>query len=330
MSERATVFEAIQWGLEATAGTEADAGKRMEAYGLSPNREGNIDTFRPEGLKFPTLVTIGKEYTTAGIDGILDYANVVYPLASLINYDTANIVQQGTTTAYKWTFNPDTDGPDTVATYTVEKGSSVRAEQFEYGTVTGFGFSFNASDSQIAVTGDMIGTQLRDGITMTSSPTTVEAVPVHPNQCTVKVASAQASLSGASALTRVLAVEWNYTGKSGPLFTVGTAKSFIATVETVGEISGTLTLEADSNGMAYLTTLQAGTQQWMQIKFTGATISGAYAYDIQIQFPFHFSAYPPLEDSDGVVAVSYAFTGVHDGTWGKALDVQVINTLTGL
>lgn len=329
MTERATVFEAIQIGLETTPGTEVNAGKRLEAYSINAQRQGNIDAFRPEGLKFPTLATVGKEHTTASVDGILDYTNVVYPLAGLLAYGTANIVQQGTTSAYKWTFAVNAAAPDTVATYTVEKGSSVRAEQFEYGTFTGFGFSFNAADSQVAVNGEMIGSQLRDGITMTASPTTIDAIPASPKHATIKIAATEAGLSGASALTRVLGAEFSYTGKAGPVYTVGTADSFVATVEQAGEASGTLTLAANSDGMGYLTDVRAGTQKWLEIEFTGANISGAYDYQQTWTMPVQFTAYPPLEDQDGVVAVRYGYHTVAAGT-ASPLRVELITTVTAL
>lgn len=329
MSERATVFEAVQIGVEGTAGTEADANKILEAYSIAPKRAGKIDTFRPEGMKFATLAMANKDHTEAGIDGILDYQNIVYMLAGLINY-AGTPTQQGTFSAYKWTFNPDTDGPDTVKTYTVEQGSSVRAQQFEYGTVTGWGFSFSAQDASIKVTGDMIGTVLRDGITKTVGASVVEAIPATPVQCSVKEATTQAGLSGATALTRVLELEFNFTGKQGPVFTIGTPTSFVATVETVPELGGSITLEADSSGMAFLAYAQAGTQHWLQIKFTGALIADVNYYDIQIQVPVVFTTLGELSDKDGVVAVKYGFTAVHDGTWTKALDIQVVNALSGL
>lgn len=328
MTERASVFEAISIGVESTPGTEVDANKRLEAISLELNREGSIEIFRPDGLKFGTLATVGKEHTTGNISGILDYANLVYLLSSLVSY--AAPVQQGATAAYLWTFTPDTDGPDTVKTFTVEQGSSVRAHQFEYGMVTGLEFSFAGGDSQISLSGSMIGQDLRDGITMTAAPTTVEAVPVHPKQATLKLATTQAGLAGASALTRVLAADWHYNDKFGPLFTVSTDDSFSAVVERAGSLGGSFTLEADSAGMAFLASVQAGTQYWIQYQFTGALIETSYYYQITLQMPIQFTSFPSLSDSDGVVAVQYKFEAVHDGTWGKALSLTVQNTLTGL
>lgn len=330
MAERASVFEAVNIGLESVPGTEVDASKRLEAISIVANREGAIEPFRPAGSKFNVLVTQGKEHTTASVEGILDYANIVYALAGLIAYGTANIAQVGSLSAYDWTFTPDTDGPDTVATYTIEQGSSVRAQQFEYGQFTGFGFSFNATDSQIAISGEIIGTQLRDGITMTVSPSTVEAVPVHPNDVTVRIATTQAAVGTATPLTRVLGMEWNYTGKFGPVFTVGTENSFVATVEQAAEVGGTLTLEADAAGMAYYDEAQDGDLLWMEIEANGSAIAGTANYSLNITMPIYLTTLPSLSDSDGVVAVQYGYTAAHDATWGKALSVTARNGVSAL
>lgn len=327
MAERASVFEFVQWGVESTAGTEVNADKVLEAISLTANREGNVDTFRPAGSKFPTLVTVGKEHTVAELDGILDYNCIVYPLAGLVSYSSPS--QIGTLSAYTWTFTPSTSGPDTVKTYTVEKGSSVRAEQFEYGQVTGLSFSYSAKDSQITLSGNMIGNELRDGITKTSSPTTIAAVPVHPDQCEVRIATTQAGVSGATALSRLLSFEWRYEDKYGPLFVAGTDDSFVATVEQEANLGGTFVVEADSEGMAYLANVQAGDQLWLEFLATGAAI-GTVNYKINFTMPIVLSALPPLSDGDGVVAAEYEFTAVHDATWGKALQITVVNAVSAL
>lgn len=329
MTERAMVFEALNIGVEATPGTEADANRRIEAWSLAPSPQGAIDSFRPDGSKFATLATVGKRWTEAALDGVLSYSDVIYILSGLVSYGTPG-TSAGTPPAYTWTFTPDTDGPDTVKTYTIERGSSVRAHQFEYGQFSGFGFSFNATDSQVSISGDVLGQELRDGITMTTTPTTIEAVPASPKDCTVKLASTQAGISGATALTRVLAVEWNYTGKYGAVHTVSTDVSYVATVELAGELTGSLTLEADSSGMGFLTQAAAGTQYWIEILFTGAIISGTDAYKIQIQMPIVFTNFGDISDSDGVVAVQWQFAGVHDATWTKALEIVVVNATSAL
>lgn len=328
MPERATVFEAMQIGLEVTPGTAVGANAKMEAWTVTPQPQGTITPFRPEGFKMATLATVGKDAVEAGITGVLDYANIVYLLSSLVSY--AAPVQQGATTAYLWTFVPDTDGPDTVKTYTVEKGSSVRAYEFPFGSVQSLSFAFAGADSQIPLSGNMLGQEITDAITMTAAPTTIAAVPVHPKQCAVKLASTQAGLAGATALTRLLNLEWRYNGKFNPFYTISAEPSWTGTVEAPAEIGATLTLGADSTGMGFLTQARAGTEYWCEIKFVGAVIDGAYSYTLQIQFPFVFANFGEISDADGLVAVRWTLSNVHDDTWTKGLDIQVTNALTEL
>jgi len=333
MTERATVFEAVQIGVEATPGTDVAANKAMEAWSVSPTRQGNISPFRPLGSKFNTLVTVGKEHTEAGIEGVLDYSNIVYLLASLVSYSTpVTAGTAGTPNAYAWTFQPDTDGPDTVKTYTVEQGSSVRAHQFTYGQVTGLTFSFTNNAESVDLGGTFIGQELEDDITMTATPTTVTAVPVMPKQVCVYIDSTSAGL-GTTKLTRLLALDFNFTGKYGPVFTIDCEEtSFSATVETAPELGGTMTLEADANGMTYLTGARAGTKYWMRIEatYSSTDLNGGTDYTFRIDAPIRLTSLGDLSDSDGVVAVQYAFTGVHDGDWGKAVQFYVINGVDAL
>lgn len=327
MSERASIFEGVQIGVESSAGTEVNAVKKLEAYQITPNYSGSIDSFRGSGFKFPSLVTVGKEMTEASLEGVLDYNCLTYMLASLVNYAAPS--QVGTLSAYTWTFTPDSDGPDTVKTYTIERGSSVRAQQFEYGMVTGLSFSFSAADSQIAVSGSIIGTELRDGITMTPNPTVVEAVPATVKQATVKLAATQAGLAGASALARVLAAEWHYNDKFKPVYVVDSNDSFTVAVESEASLGGSITLEADTEGSSFLTQLRAGTQYWIEKKWVGAAI-GTTTYNLVIQMPIHFTAFPSMSDQDGVVAKEYQYVAVHDGTWGKALNISLTNAVADL
>ena len=327
MAERASIFEGIQIGVETTPGTEVDAVKKLEAYQITPNYSGSIEPFRGAGFKFPNLVTVGKEMTEASLDGILDFNCLTYMLASLVSYSAPS--QVGTLTAYTWTFSPDSDGPDTVKTYTIERGSSVRAQQFEYGMVTGLSFSFSAADSQIAVSGSIIGTELRDGITMTSNPTVVEAVPATVKESTVRLASTQAGLAGATPLARVLAAEWHYNDKFKPVYVVDSNDSFTAVVEGESNLGGSITLEADAEGSAFLTQVRAGTQYWIQKKWVGVAI-GTTTYDLTFQMPIQFTSFPTMSDQDGVVAKEYQYTAVHDGTWGKALSISLTNTVASL
>lgn len=328
MTERATIFQTVQIGVEGTAGTAAAANKKLLALGISPAVKAETLPFRAMGNKFRSLVVPGKEWVTAKLSGVATYTDLIYALASVLAY--AAPVQQESTAAYKWTFAPDTDAADTVKTFTVEQGSTERAHRFTNGLVTALTLAF--SRSGIEVSGEMLGRALSDGITMTESPTEIALVPVLPTQVDVYLADTQAGLDEASALSRVLTAEWAISNRFGPVFPLATASGtgFAATVETEPATSLKLKMEADAEGMALLTTLRAGSSKFVRIKATGDEIDDPYYYDFQLDFAGKVEDVSDFSDEDGIFAIEWTLSAVHDSTWAKAMQIDIINELTAL
>lgn len=329
MPERASIFQTAQWGVETTPGTGVAANKKLTAVGLALTPQVETTKTRAAGNKFASLVTPGKEWASFKINGQLTYTEIVYLLSGLMSY--AAPVQQGATAAYKWTHTIDTDGPDTVKTYTIEQGSSVRAHSAAYGQVKGLELMFDRSKCEISG-GEMIAKAISDGITMTSSPTEIALVPVLPTQVDIYLADTYAGLAGASALARAISVSWGLNNRFGALFPLGTASGtgFAATVETEPELTCKLKMQADAEGMGLLTTLRAGATKFLRIKAVGALIASTYYYTLQIDSALKVENVGELADSDGVYAIEWSMTGVHDATWGKATQIEVTNTLTAL
>lgn len=329
MTERASVFESAQFGVETQPGTAVAANKTLPAYGLKPSKSGAVSVFTPSGSKFPTVASVGKQMTTWALEGILDYMNVVYMLSGLIAKTTPTT--EGTT-GKKWIIAPKTNGPDDVATYTIEQGSSVRAHRAPYGQVSGFGFSFSGNDNQVAVSGSVMSQKLEDDITMTASPTEVEVIPAHPLQCNVKLAATRAGLASASVLDRLLNLEWNYNDKYGPVNAIKRdVESYSAVVEQSGALpAGSITLAADSNGMAFVPIAEKGTPYWIEIEFVGDEIESGVNYTLKLTSAILFGDLGELNDTDGLLAVKFNFNAKHDADWGKAFEFEIINTLGSL
>ncbi|HEY8742201.1 MAG TPA: hypothetical protein VIU62_03835, partial [Chloroflexota bacterium] len=89
-----------------------------------------------------------------------------------------------TTGAATWLFQPSSTTPDTVQTYTMEYGSSVRAERFAYGTFDSYTRSWDRK--AVICGGSLIGQQMTDPFTLTAAGiTTVENIPVLPRHIDV-------------------------------------------------------------------------------------------------------------------------------------------------
>lgn len=326
MSERASVFEGVQIGVETSPGTGGTASLIMEAFGLTPKKAGKVDLFRPEGLKYPTIASVGKQHTEWKIDGIWDYLNILYLLRGLLHME-ADPVQQGVTTAYLWTFVSNSSDVDADVTFLVERGSSVKAASYPYFVPTGLGLSFGAADSTVKLSGDGISHKPTRGITLESPTTGVPAAgPVLPGQWVAKYATTKAGLSGASAMTRLLQLEWGLKNKVGPVFAINADASYTAHVETEPSLDGSLTVEADTEGETLEGYAEAATPLWVNLKATGGLIATPHYYYIDITMPMVFSNIGDASDSDGVWALKFGMAGRHDAADGKALEIKVMST----
>jgi hypothetical protein len=430
MTERASIFQTIQVGVETTPGTAVAALKKLTALSIEPAVNAEMLPFRAIGNKFRSLVVPGKEWVMAPLSGLATYTELVYPLSSVVSY--AAPTQQGATAAYKWEFEPDTDAEDTVKTFTVEQGSGLRAHRFTYGMVTGLRLEF--SRNGIEISGEMIGKALEDDVQLSTNevqtlsvtggtpesgnfkltfeedqtdnisydataadveaaletlddidegdvvctggpfpgtaiavefrgqylqtdasaitaedtfnagdvtvtqtttgaaPTTIDLEPIIPTQVDVYLADTQAGLDEATALERVLTVSWELRDRFGTIFPLATAAStgFAATVETEPNLEIKLKMEADDEGMDLLTNMRAGSSTYLRIEATGDTIEGEYDYALQIDTACKVSAVSPFSDEEGVFAIEWTLTGVHDSTWGKATAIELINDLSAL
>jgi hypothetical protein len=329
MTERASIFQTVQIGVEATPGTAVAADKKLQSLTIGPAVKVETNKYRASGYKFPSLVVPGKEFVTAKLGGVITYSELIYPLASVLAY--AAPVQQGATSAYLWTFAPDTDAADTVKTFTVEQGSTERAHRFPHGLVTGLELMFSRSGCEISG-GEMIGAALEDNVAMTVAPTAIELVPVIPTQVDVYLADTQAGLAGATALARAISAGWKVNDRFGPVFPLATqfGTGFATTVEIEPAGQCSLKMEADAEGMALLSTLRQGATKFMRIAATGGLIEGTEYYSLQIDTALKVEDVAEFSDEDGLFAIEWTFSWVHDATWGKATEVQVENIQTDL
>lgn len=330
MSERATINQLVNWGVEGTAtpGTAVAGNKQMSAMMIEVGASINFDHFTPSGQKYASIVTTGKDWASAKITGQPTYTEIVYPLSGLLGVATIS-TPAGGTNSRTWTFNPSTTAVDVPNTFTVECGGSVRASSFSYGLVTGLTIPFDRD--KISMSGDMIGQFLTDGITMTGTAAAISLIPILPKQLTVYSNATSGSL-GSSTLGRVMSGEFALTGKYAPLWVVNAANtSWVTHVEVEPTATFKITTEADSAGMAHLTNARAGTTEFLRFEGVGDVIeAGSINYRLRIDMAAKVESVSTFKDDAGVYAIDYTYRIVHDATWTKALTVAVTNSLTAL
>ena len=217
-----------QIGVEVTPQTGVATTKKFQGISISPAVKLEAQKFRSIGNKFLGVAAPGKEWVEAKVTGFPTYDEIIYLLSGIVY---AAGVQQGGTAAYKWTGYPALSSADAYKTYSIEQGDSTRAQKFYGAQVQDLGFAF--ARSGISLEGTLMGLALQDGITMTGGASVLPAIPILPTQVDVKVVTtAQANLTAASALTRVISCGWNFNNKWSYPWTLGTAQTgFVAGVE---------------------------------------------------------------------------------------------------
>lgn len=339
--ERSTSAQVTQIGLEATPGTAVPATRRLGSLSLSPSINAESEPFRPEGMKFPTLVVQNREWTEVDVEGTPTYEEIVVLLSGCIDEATVSQVMDGATPtgAYEWVFTPDSEDADNPKTFTLERGqASTQAEKFAHLLFTGFGLE--VSRSGVSLSGSGFAKAAQAGIALTpglSIPDTL--TPIQPGQFCVYLGDTPAELEDPeNRLSRVISANPNIEDRFNPAWFVDcTEDSFSAFVENPDGVGGEygLTVEADAAGMAWLPRMRAGTTHFIRLQATGPVIYDEGAQlDLRMQFTWDMAVKVATADTwsdeDGIYAIPWTLQPVHDGAWGKAMTITVRNTTASI
>lgn len=324
MAENATLYQRAQLGVESVPGTLVAATRLLAGSTITFTTEAETTPLTPSGFKFPTIAALNREWVTLEMSGPLNYTEIVYPLSSLIS----TVTPTGAGNAKTWSFAPDSDGANTRTTYTLEHGSDEWGRRMGYCLFNGMTFNFSRRESTFSARA--IAQALNDNFNMTDALSAVELLPALPTQQTIKIADTAAGLPGASVLTRAFEATVGIESLGTPIWPLNSGVSgFAAVVDSVPTTTSRFRVMVDTAGMAPLTKFRAGTTQFIRITSTGGSISGGGNYTITLDVAMKILR-PRFQDLDGVWTVDWEGVFTHDVTWGKALQIDVINTLTAL
>jgi len=211
-------------------------------------------------------------------------------------------------------------------TYTIEFGGSL-GETNVAAVTTGVG-SLTGGTAAAVVTTPTAG----------AAVSSIALVPILPTQVSIYAfATAPASISDTTnetstyRLSDVMEAVWTVSSRYGAYYTLDASQSsFGAMVETPPTMQLTTKMQANTEGLAYLTTLRNGGTVYFRIKAVGATISSAEEYEYVMDFAGKVSAASELADSDGVYAVTWTWDAVPTLTGGGPLEIAVVNNVTAL
>lgn len=345
MPERSSVAQAAQIGPEVTPGTTVAATRRLGSLSIEPSIQGERQMFRPTGAKFPTVGVLPQEWAEFAVSSDAPtYEEVIYPLSGAMGVaqSVTQVMDGGTPTgAYEWVYTPSATAADNPKTYTLEFGQSgVQAEK--YGHVLFQEFGLDVSRSAMALSSSAIGQKVTGAITPTAGlniPTTL--TPIDPSTVKVYFADNTADLgllTGTGVLlNRVISANPSIGDRYNPAWFVNGDPSFTTFVENPDGASSefALTVEADTQGMAWLARYRAGTTHFVRVEAKGANIYNAgvqpnLTYLFQWDMAVQVISADSWSDEDGIYAVPWTLQPIYDGTWAKAMTVKVRNKVSTL
>lgn len=346
MPERSSVAQVSQIGVETVAGTAVTPTRRLGSLNIVPAVTAEVDFFRPEGLKFPTVQVENKEWAAISGSGQPTYEEVIIPLSGAMGAATVTQLMDGGTATgvYQWVFSPNPTAADAPKTFTLQRGQdTVAVETMAHLLFTSFGLDINRGG--ISMSCDGFANVVTEGTALTAGLTVPAALnPITPGSVCVYMATSQAALTSAGVsdptkrLTRVLAANPSISDRYQPAWFVNCAiPGFTTYVENPDGAGGTfaLTAEADAVGMGLLNNLRAGDTLFLRVEAFGAVQYNAGVQpNLKLQFRWDMAckvgAPDAFSDEDGIYAIPWTLTPVYDPTWGKAMEVTVRNKIASL
>lgn len=252
------------------------------------------------------------------------------------SHEGVNWINRGATsvtTAYEWIFDIATYARDVVQTYTIETGDvlSGRSYRSSFCYFTGMEIESSRAD-QVTLGGALVGNAREENFTLTDlsaspEPQLIPATPAHLNVYMDKSASALGTTQLDGNFTSTISMEDRATqtwfhGRQykGPAGRVETPPS--ATCELV---------QADGSEVdEMLLGLRRSTRKFFRFDWKGPVVTPGHSHKIVIDLAANIGDSIEYGDEEGVNAVTVPFAVEHDGTWGRAMRVRVINGLNTL
>lgn len=276
--QRAFINQTLQFGLEATPGTNVAAAKKLQCFDIILSMMADVNQYTPTGRKYPAIVIENSEWVEGTMSGILDYNGLVYPLSGICGAATSIAAHGASLTAKDWTFNPPLTGSVQPQTYTIEQGennafgNAIYNHKVNYGLFSELGYKIDRK-AGATVSGKLLAQQLQTAITMTSSPTAIAIQPSAGKHFNVFLDTTFANLGVTQILTEDMAVDFMFSNVYAPFFPLNRANlGFTAHVDTKPTALLKLLLQADATGMTELTYLENGTTVFIQINGQGIVI----------------------------------------------------------
>ncbi len=152
-----------------------------------------------------------------------------------------------------------------------------------------------------------------------------DLVPIEPGDWSVFYATTLAGLA-AGQLTRSFGSDFDVKDRYKPVWAEDRSKpSYVAHVESEASAMVKLTLEADAAGMGYLTKARAGEMGFLKLDAVGPEVVSGVDYAMSITQFGEVSAIGSFGDEEGVYTLECDHSARFDPTWGRTLEIVLVN-----
>lgn len=228
----------------------------------------------------------------------------------------------------RWTFLMAPAGPDTVTTFTVEKGAAGvanMAQQAPFGFV--HGLTVKNTKDEASINGDFACQITTDPFTMTPTPTDVACVPVDMKAAKVW---AGPTLTGMALLDRILEFEFGVANRASGLMTLNADDpSFSNRIENAPDLTSRFFQEHDAAGQTMLARMRAGTDMFAILESVGPSIEPGFNYRMKWTMCMAVTK-PNTGDVDGVYGHNYDSGLKYNSGLGGAIKLEIDSPLTAL
>ena len=313
MTERTSVLQSSQVGVETVPGTGVPALHRLSAFSIEPQPKIKTGEFTPQGAKHVTVTTLEESYAELKVTGVPTYTELQYLLATVIGNA---VVTAGTDlVSQSWSFQPNTFGADAVASLTVETGDVGRAQRVSGCAGTELTLGWKAGNTPKA-DGTLVGGAIEDGVALSTGAVVTEAlVPINLTEGTFYLDTAFVGI-GTTKLTRCFDFEAKTTGRRKPFFVLDAslAGAPAGNVEAKSTNEVKLTLAADDAGMAFYNGLPGNATYYLRAEFVGGVVpTGTEHFAFTADYAVKVKDVSGLKDTEGVWGVDITLTIVEDG-----------------
>lgn len=331
---RATIAQRTQLVLETAYGTlpATPAWQRLPTLAFKPNAENEAKAYREQGRKFSSVVVPNKEWSSASFDGALTYSELPFIFCSLFGLPSGYPYTAGGTDGdVTYTMQPSNDTPDAPASFTMQHGDN-GANGIQAGGMVVTDATLDITRAEAKLSGTMLGRQWTTGQTLAVSGapagatvTDVENIPVTPGAITAYLDPTYGAL-GTTKLARFLSFQMQITGRWMPEWIIdASAPSYQQLVEAAPSATGTIKVEADSQGMGLFTQYRAGTIMYIRVSTggslvgiggSGPVLGASHKYNMVFDLPCEVKKLGEYSDEGGVYAFSFEVEPIADTTAG--------------